>query len=605
MSRPVNTAQVVTNLRCNQRCGYCDRRSPTDDLAAISWSSLTARIDAAVAGGASDVRLSGGEPTLRGDLVRLVAYAKQAGAERVSLETNATLLDRDRAQQLAAAGLTLARVNLVGTDERVDVITADPGGFARTVAGLDALVAAGVAVELLCALTRSTSELVLALPSWASERLGPSLRALEVAVPTSGPDRNELLSYEDAALVLVALDAACRQVAVSLRASPGDAPPPCILPARARLGHLYSLSPEIGQRSGFQKQPVCKSCLLDDRCSGLSTAYLGHHAPPPMTPITEDRMRRRLSLSGTVDEQITRELSSRHLVGLPDGTSHFEEIIRVNFHCNQACEFCFVSTHLPTARDEAIESAIRAAGQRGSRIGLSGGEPTLHKRLPEWIRLAVVVSKHPVYLQTNAIRLDDPELVAALVAAGLCEAFVSLHGATAEVSDQITSAPGTFVRTVVGLDHLHQTRILVSLNFVICEANRHQLVDTIRLVAARWPKASLNVSFVGASTDLVPRTKDLIPSYSSILPELTLAVAEAKRLGVELRGFESMCGIPLCLLPSTISLSSLNLPEIPANFDQGEFVRGAACKSCSHNTRCYGLRRQYANLHGTNELTAL
>jgi len=605
MARPANTANVMTNQRCNQACSYCNQRSATDDLRAIAFARVCAQIDAALAAGAIDIRLSGGEPTLRGDLERLVAHAKSAGAERISLETNGTLIDADRARALCTAGLTTARVNLVGSDERVDQVTRDPGGFQQTLLGLDALVAAGAGIEILCALTRSTQPLVGALPAFVAARLGTSLRAIEVAVPVDGPDPRELLSYAEAAIALQALDVACRAAAVSLRAMPGQAPPPCVFPPRSRMSHLYSFSPEAGKQAGFRQLPACERCLLNDRCSGISERYLARQAAPSLTPIVEDRLRRSLSLLGTVPEQIRRELVNRSLSGLPDGTPIYDEIIRINFHCNQACEFCFVSTHLPTAEDALVENAIRDGGARGSRIVLSGGEPTLHKRLVDFVRLAAEVSRHPVCLQTNAIRLDDPKLVAALVTAGLSQAFVSLHGATAEISDLITSAPNTFVRTVVGLDHLHEASVTIMLNFVICESNRHQIADTVRMIATRWPGATLNISFVAASTDLVPRTEELMPRYSAAMPQLSEAIDESVRLGLRIHGFESMCGIPLCLLPPSVGLETLMLTEIPADFDQGEFVRGRACADCGYQTRCYGIRRQYANLYGTDELRAI
>jgi pyruvate-formate lyase-activating enzyme len=318
-----------------------------------------------------------------------------------------------------------------------------------------------------------------------------------------------------------------------------------------------------------------------------------------MHPIREDRDRRRLTMVASVPEQIARELVT-HSVRYDNGRLVRDEIIRVNFHCNQACTFCFVSTHLPAASDDDVEAAIRAAGARGSHIVLSGGEPTLNRRLPDYLRLARTASGQPATLQTNAVRLDDRALVDALAAAGVSEAFVSLHGATAEISDAITEAPGTFVRTVRGIDNLLAAGIPVVINFVICEANRLETPAIVRLGAARWPKACINFSFVAASTDLVPRDRGLIPRYSDVLPPLAEAAAEAERLGVELVGFESMCGLPLCLVPQ--SLNDLGLGDLPTDMAGEEFLHTEACAPCQHRTKCWGIRRGYAELYGTSEL---
>lgn len=597
VEQPARTASVVTNLRCNHACTYCTSRSAEDDRAFIRADAVRARIAAALATGAREIVLTGGEPTMRRDLASLVAHARVAGAS-VSLETNAALVDDARAIELRDAGLDLARVNLVGADARVDAVTRDPGSFTRTLAGIDAFVRAGVAVEVLAAVVRSTAPLVPELPALLATRA----RAIELVVPIASPDPSELLAYDEVAPIVLAVERASRAVGIAVRMSPGADVPPCVFSRadRARTSHLYSLTPGVPRRAAYTHVAACAECVVRDRCSGFADAYLARRAPPQVAPVKDERSRRRLSLMTSVKEQIAHELVTRSLFADGSGGAAYDEIVRVNFHCNQSCTFCFVSTHLPAASDDAVEAAIRDAGARGSRIVLSGGEPTLNARILDYVRLAASVSKLPVSLQTNAVRLDDAALARALADAGVGEAFVSLHGATAEVSDAITEAPGTFARTVVGIDNLSATSARVTLNFVICEKNRHALVDFVRFVAARWPRALVNVSFVAASTDVVPRDRALVPRYSDVLPALADAVTEASRLGVKLCGFESMCGLPLCLVPA--SLDAIALAEIPPGFDRGEFLKVDACRGCRYEATCFGVRRGYAELHGTREL---
>ena len=69
----MRSEQVQTNLRCNQNCRVCVARRATDDLAWVRASAVEGRVAAAVAGGAREVVLSGGEPTLRRDLAALIA----------------------------------------------------------------------------------------------------------------------------------------------------------------------------------------------------------------------------------------------------------------------------------------------------------------------------------------------------------------------------------------------------------------------------------------------------------------------------------------------------------------------------------------------------
>jgi MoaA/NifB/PqqE/SkfB family radical SAM enzyme len=599
------TASIVTNLRCNQACVWCTRRSAQDDRAFVRRESVLARIEAALDRGSREIVLTGGEPSMRTDLDALVAHARARGAERVVLETNATLVDDGRARALRAAGLDLARVNVPALDETCDELTRDPGGFSRAVAGMHALACAGVRIEAALTLTKSTVTHLAALPQRLRETLGQGLRAIVLGFPVDAADQGEQLSFREAAVAVLAIERAARPNEIEVRMSTGDPLPPCAFDPheRSRVSRFYAMSGAVPARGGYSHLAACDACRVRDRCAGVADAYVARFGAPSIHPIEDERTRRRLAIVSSVEDQIARELSTSQYFPDEAGEPQIEETIRVIFRCNQSCTFCFVSTHLPPASAGAIEQAIRAAAQRGAaRIALTGGEPTLDPKIVDWVRLARSVSSGTVVLQTNAIRLSDGPLVAQLEEAGLDEAFVSLHGATAEVSDEVTEAPGTFKRTVVGIDRLHSSRIRVVLNFVVCEKNRHELVDYVRAVAARWPRATVNISFVGPSTDLVPSDPSLIPRYSDALPAIAEAVLEAKRLGVSMIGFQSMCGLPLCLVPD---VENLSLADVPLGFDKGEFVKTDECARCSKESKCWGLRRRYAEIHGTGELRAL
>jgi hypothetical protein len=79
-----------------------------------------------------------------------------------------------------------------------------------------------------------------------------------------------------------------------------------------------------------------------------------------------------------------------------------------------------------------------------------------------------------------------------------------------------------------------------------------------------------------------------------------------------------MCGLPLCLVPEGVPIArDAPLPDgfnrragsTPAfaslRFDGGEFLKAEPCTRCSLEPRCWGLRRGYAEMHGTGELRAV
>ncbi|MDI3289045.1 radical SAM protein [Polyangium sp. 15x6] len=600
----MRVARVLTNETCNQGCGFCSARRPAERAEFVRPAAVLARIDEALGKGAREVVLTGGEPTMRRDLVALVRHARARGAERVVLETNATLVTESLARSLVAEGLSVARVHVPAFGAEADGITRDEGGFSAALAGARALAAAGIPIEIATPIVRKNLDLVAAIPGRLRAAELPVLR-LVASIPVDAPDPASLAPLDGAARALERLDQAAREAGIPLSLDPGAAIPPCSFERPARLAHLYALNPGGANRPGHERVPACSACVVADRCPGVPRALLSPRAAASsFRPLTEDRIRRKLTVISSVREQIDRELVTRDVHRAPDGRLVPSHIVRIQFQCNQACDFCFVSTHLPAPDDEAVRRAILEIAHAGGVLQVSGGEPTLNGRLREYVALAKHEGAIAVELQTNAVRLAEQGRARELEEAGLDVAFVSLHGSCAEVSDAITRAPGTFEKTARGLDALAQTKIRLRLNFVFCAPNQADFPDFVRLVAARWPAAEINVSVVGAFTDLVPRTESLIPRYTDLLPAMREGLAIARAAGIPVLGFESMCGIPLCLAPIDPRVF-FELAEIPIGHDGGEFVRAEACGRCELSARCFGLRRSYAELHGTSEARAV
>jgi MoaA/NifB/PqqE/SkfB family radical SAM enzyme len=590
--------RVLTNETCNQNCGFCNARRPAEDAALVARPAVRRRIAAALAGGTREIVLTGGEPTLRSDLADLVRRAAAGGA-RVVLETNAALIDAARARALTAAGLDTARVQLVAWGEAADEMTRDPGGFAAALDGIRALAETAVKVEITAPVVRGNLQLVRALPR---EIVGAKLpvTTLVLVVPTTAPDPTQCASLSEVAGAVGAVADEARRVGLTVRLDPGTFVPPCIFEKPERVAHLFALNRGNASRPDYDHVAACESCLVNDRCPGLPRTLHQAADLSALHPIVEQRLRRRLTVVSTVEEQVARECVSRDESRSGD-TALVEYTVRVNFHCNQACEFCFVSTHLPPPAEAAVRHAIEAAARESAIVVFSGGEPTLNPRLVEYVQLARQLGAAGVELQTNGTRLADNGLAAALEAAGLNGAMISLHGSTAAVSDAVTGAPGTFAATLRGIDALVHTTVSVRLNFVFCRVNCEDFPRFVDLVARRWPTAGIVFSFVGSHTDLVPRTTALIPSFTEVMPSLVAGLGRARAAGLPISGFESMCGLPLCVVPEDMR-AAFSAVALASGAGTGEFVKAEACTRCAEERRCFGVRRGYAELYGTAEL---
>ena len=174
-----------------------------------------------------------------------------------------------------------------------------------------------------------------------------------------------------------------------------------------------------------------------------------------------------------------------------------ELLLSFAFRCNFACTFCYVEDGLGGRfRGVELDEARRLLADPRvtdgvTRIVLSGGEVTLDKDLPRYVALArAVPSVEHVRVQTNASRLADGDTAARLIAAGVDEFFVSLHGADAATCDAITREPGSFAAILAGLDALRGLGATVVTNTVVCAANVAQLAAIVALAHDRGARGA-------------------------------------------------------------------------------------------------------------------
>ncbi len=586
------TLRVLTNETCDLRCGFCNSRREQERPQLAGGPALRGALLDAIEASPDRLVLSGGEPTLRHDLVRLVAWTRARTQAELVLETHGAHVDL---AGLERAGLNVVRVHLPAWGAGLDAFTGTPGTGAAVLATLRALESSSMVYETATPVLADNLGDVELLPAHlASHGLAP--RTLWFGVPTSSPRPSTLAKLSDATAAAAAFVRAASRAELSASLDPASFVPPCSFEHPSALAHVFALNPGASTRGGFLQAPACEACVVQERCPGLP-AGLQHHA----RALSSSSLRRRLTVIGTPQAQAQRELVTREVSRRSDGSSIPAAIVRVNFRCNQSCTFCFVSTHLPDPDEADIRAAIDTiAAERGS-LALSGGEPTLNRRLAEYVRYAKQAGVAEVELQTNATRLCKDDLAATLAEAGVDRAFVSLHGVNAETSDQVTEAPGTFEATVAGIDALAATPIALRLNFVLCQLNYRQFPAFVRMVAARWPQAAVNVSFVAPSTDLVPRTRALIPRYEDVLPLVGDGMRQGEAAGLTVDGFESMCGLPLCLVPGDLR-RFVPLANAVPGLSTEEFVKPAGCAACVLQTRCFGLRRGYAELYGVEAL---
>lgn len=145
--RQLTYLRVSVTDRCNFRCTYClpeDAEFPFGDKAFLSGDELVAIVGALVRLGIRRVRLTGGEPLVRKDILEIVRRLKALpGLEDLALSTNGTGL-AELAPALKAAGVDRVNISVDTLDaERFRAITRR-GDFAEVWRGVEAALEAGL-----------------------------------------------------------------------------------------------------------------------------------------------------------------------------------------------------------------------------------------------------------------------------------------------------------------------------------------------------------------------------------------------------------------------------------------------------------------------------
>jgi len=160
--RDIRYLRISVTDACNLRCTYCmpAEGAPTGrHEAMLTFDEIEELVRVATELGVRKVRLTGGEPLLRPQILTLVRrLAAIPGIDDLALTTNGTLLAR-YALGLREAGLHRVNISLDSVDEARFATITRGGRLDDTLAGIEAALAAGFRqVKLNCVVTASPDE---------------------------------------------------------------------------------------------------------------------------------------------------------------------------------------------------------------------------------------------------------------------------------------------------------------------------------------------------------------------------------------------------------------------------------------------------------------
>jgi cyclic pyranopterin phosphate synthase len=266
--RHVDYLRLSVTDRCDLRCVYCMAARPDflPKSELLTLEELTEAAEAFIRRGVRKIRITGGEPLVRRDIMLLIERLGAhvgGGLDALTLTTNATRLDRFAAP-IAAAGIRRINVSLDTLDAGRFARLTRGGDLARTLSGIEAARQAGLRVKINAVALRGENEAEIpGMIEWAHGQ-GFDLTLIEVMpVGDVGTDR------ADQFLPLSAV-----RERLAERWTLDDIPDRTGGPAR------YVRVSETGGRLGFITPLTANFCAGCNRvrmtCTGRLFTCLGH-----------------------------------------------------------------------------------------------------------------------------------------------------------------------------------------------------------------------------------------------------------------------------------------------------------------------------------------
>jgi MoaA/NifB/PqqE/SkfB family radical SAM enzyme len=229
--------------------------------------------------------------------------------------------------------------------------------------------------------------------------------------------------------------------------------------------------------------------------------------------------------------------------------------LHLTYHCTERCVFCSEEHRMQTYRPfpvtwGRVAKVLRMHAERGVRaVHFTGGEPTIHPRFVDVLRLAKKLGMRTSIGTIGAMMAREDFARAALP--WLDEALFSVHGPDADTHDPLAGRVGSFDRVTQAMRHARDLKPGFNLfaNTVVTRQNVARIGDTVEMLdglGARLIVVS-NTTPEGQAWD---DYADLATPLELLAQHLPAAAGRAQQAIVR------FFGVPMCLLGDQSLLSN-------------------------------------------------
>lgn len=298
--------ELLPGYVCNANCRFCSLEAGRGKIESQT-NELLLSIYQAKKDGFKYLGIGGGEPTIRKDLAKLIAFAKKIGFEAVRIETNGIRLSYfDYCQDLVKAGLDFVKISVHGHKEEIhDYLTRVPGSFEKVLQAVDNLQKLGVRIEINTVINkknyryyhqfvqffvqRGVGSFCFIYPLYTG-KMAKNWKEIGVTMKQAAPHIDDALKLIDD----LELD----------KALVFNIPPCCLEEQVDKMVEFSSFNTKVASPNSIiesvdyervkskKKFERCKKCVYFETCEGIWTDYLGFFGEKEFQPICANKKKR-------------------------------------------------------------------------------------------------------------------------------------------------------------------------------------------------------------------------------------------------------------------------------------------------------------------------
>jgi MoaA/NifB/PqqE/SkfB family radical SAM enzyme len=280
--------------------------------------------------------------------------------------------------------------------------------------------------------------------------------------------------------------------------------------------------------------------------------------------------------------------------------------ISITGMCNNNCIFCLDAERNDKyhKKYEEIEKIIiNAKKQNNEKIIFSGGDPTIHPNLIDFVKLAKKLDFKKIQVITNGRMFASLKFCNEILDAGLDEVTFSVHGYNNLIHDNHTSVKGSFNQIIKGIKNVQNysknvRKIIINTDTCITKKNYKGILKIIIFIVEKLNIGEINLMVMTPAGNAWNKKEEIMLDYALQEPYIKKVIDYAIKKNIVLwlsrfpakylENYEDYIESPYKMVDNTLGRISLFMNKNIIN-NKNLNCYGEKCKWCDINLICENL----------------